>query len=638
MKTSSIVLIVLIALAAGLVGLWSALDLQSTSSSPAGLDEKDVPVVEAALRSDATRVVDDALEEAASPSSTRNGIGSLAKASDAGVGAVAGAGPAMHGRLLDVATLEPLPAFLLVAEAATGQVEQAMTDAAGRFQLTTMPAEGDVHIQPIDRPGRKVQDRITITAIERTVEGEIAVRVASGPTFRLAITNDPAIDATTLRARLLMPDNKAVGADEPVHADKPPWVRLPPVPSNYDRSRAIEIKSAEGLWQGEANVAAVRGIVPEFVSVTLLARAVVDGIVRDPDGTAVAGAEVALEDRRGKSSALKTTDERGHFRFELRLPGEAALNVRSLRFETNHVPIVLVAGSVLAQDVTLARLPAVGSIRGRIISESGTYAADVRIRLSMASKGPRSGLTLQASPAWNSVDGRKVAVFDFADLPAATYRLSVEHGDELEFVPSKLELAPPADDVEFVVRDATPNASLAFRVHDSANGAELGALQALLRFDNNIRKKQTVDSGAIVVVRYPLEKKLAWRLDREGYVPALGDERSFAIEERGERGVVHFAEVNLDPGWGDFLEVNASNTGKPIADAKVEVDGRDAGRTDERGHLFLRNPTVPANVTIAHDNMRPTTIHPNADPRSPHDFYTMVALAPAKGKANSSPR
>src|SRR5262249_37562527 len=157
---------------------------------------------------------------------------------------------------------------------------------------------------------------------------------------------------TELRARLFVAgfgNERRTIDDEPGRTAQQgdvPWVRVAPVPGEFDRAEAIGLASDSGLWGGRRTVAAGRGAAPEPVAVVLDARAVLQGRVVDEKGTVVPGAHVALQASSSRLESSKDTDGQGRFQMVRLPPLSGTLSVRSFRNKPQDVPVRLFAGQI----------------------------------------------------------------------------------------------------------------------------------------------------------------------------------------------------------------------------------------------------------------------------------------------------
>lgn len=540
----------------------------------------------------------------------------------------------VRGFLRDSATGEPLPLYALRIQGPTGPWEDVMTDENGRFTTGSPIAGTTIRITPFDDPSHRRS--LPVMTVERRVEEgaapDLELSVAAGPTYRLSIS--PAnVVATTLTADLRvrnLDDRRTLGP-EPLRAGDPPWVRFAPVPGDFDRCDRIEVRDKEGIWLGSTKVSALRGVVPGFVDVALDARAVLTGKVVDRDGRPVAGASVVFEGEAasGKGYERKaSTRDGGEFRFEHLLGGSGTLAVRSLRHVGQDAALRMLPGAVTQQDFILAPHPPAGAIRGRLESETGRYEADVAVVLR-----PISGKDIfeKQKVRWEQKNGRLAGVFDFAALPAGEYEVAVRDSGWFAWNPQTLTASPPSESVRFVVHDDLAHADFAFRARDAQTGASLDAF-AWWNVRGGSSGSRRLPSGNSFLSRFPLERGFRWRLDRQGYSPEFGDEKAFAVEELRPTGLWKIAEIELEPGWGEVYRVIRRNNKKPIAGAKILLDGREAGKTKADGTCYVEAREKPRSVEIDYRDWKvssPVDMRP-AWKRKEKRFVEIEVVSPSK--------
>lgn len=513
------------------------------------------------------------------------------------------------GLLVDAGTSEPLPHYALRIQDSAKRREDLLTDERGRFRTGSPMADGTIRVTPFDDPAH-ARALPEIAVERRVVDGEAAdvdLSVPCGPTYLLSIASSEAVVPTTLAARLRIrsPDDVRDLGPEPVRAGDPPWVRFAPVPADYDRCDRLELRSQDGLWLGSTGASTLAGVAPGLARVELEARAVLAGKVVDSGGTPVAGASVAFEGTTasGKPYGRKTgTRGDGSYRCEFLSEGTGTVSVRSLGHLPQEAAIRVIGRATTQQDFVLAALPPAGAIRGSVASETGTYRGQVDVVLKAvggadpaARPPPRT-----TSVLWEEKDGRAVGAFDFESLPAGEYELSVRDGTWFTWLPRTWNASPPSEDVRFVVHDDLAHAEFVFRPRDAETGAALDASYAWWSVQGAASGSKEVRADDAFLARFPIDRSFRWRLDRAGYRPAFGDEKAFAVEDVRDGRIRRIAEVDLAPGWGEVFRVVRRGNQKPIAGAKILLDGREAGTTKRDGTCLVGARERPDKVDVAY--------------------------------------
>ena len=523
----------------------------------------------------------------------------------------------VRGLLTDAATGEPLPHYLLRVRDARGKQEDVFTDDVGRYTTASAMPSGTVRIRPLDGAvhPRSLPEIAREHAVRENTAPDIDLAVASGPTFRFALTPPDAAPPTEFRADLQLagPDSNGKLGDEPLRVPwigDAPWVRFAPIDEPYERAKSVDLRSRDGLWMGSGKVAAIRGVVPELVEIRLAARAVLEGHVVDDAGDPVAEATVTLRLNPSDPAPQRWgfTDAKGHYRFDFLREGSGVLVVRSLRHALEEANVRFPASHIATQDFILARLPSPGDVRARLESETGRYDSVVELELwavdgptSTGGMNPRTRLKVQ----WEETDGRKVGVVRFTGLPAGKFQMNLTDPSWFHWDPQTAVVSPPSE-TRFLVRDDLALAQFAFRVHDSDNGAALSGAAARMDVANGASFTRKIEGETVVLDRFPLERGFRWRIDMIGYVHAAGDEKAFSLLETRDGSSWRIADVALSPGWEDTYHVVGNARGKAIAGAVVRLDGRDAGTTDKNGTATVRSTHRPRSVEIVYRDWQPT--------------------------------
>ncbi len=90
-----------------------------------------------------------------------------------------------------------------------------------------------------------------------------------------------------------------------------------------------------------------------FVTHAAYAAVTLHGVVRDPLGSAVAGADVVIATPERASIASARTDAEGRYQLDVPVPGGYLLTVTSPGFTTRRLPVTVTAAGMKAVDVTL---------------------------------------------------------------------------------------------------------------------------------------------------------------------------------------------------------------------------------------------------------------------------------------------
>jgi len=537
--------------------------------------------------------------------------------------------------LLDAATSEPLPDYRFELIDSRRQRVQVVTDAEGKF-------EAALHAGSLRARFSEVLDRQWVDAGELRfgVEGGVeplVLRVASGPTYRLAITSSGAVPSGELRARL-----RARGTEGPVHAsgsvhDAPVmWTRFGPIEAATEPEARLTIESADGVLRGTTQVALGPGVRPGVVEVTLNALCAVEVRLLDPEGEPLRQALVTLKlGQQGEDGSVTSrTGDDGNARFDFLAARVATLLVRIARFQEVEQPLVLQPGQVTKADVLLARAPTLGAIRGIVLSDTGRYDEAVRIHLVQADPPDgQNALTLDGKVEWDKV--REVATGRFAieDVPAGRWRLNVSEDDWFEWEPRGFDVEPPLEGFQLRVHDAVPVADLVFHPR-TEGGAPFQTAYELRLASGSATDYERSNGGDLLIPSFPIEKLLRWRIDAPGCAPAIGDWSGFvtepAVEGREQRG----ARPALLLGWGELYRVTRSDNRRAIEGAAVLVDGREMGKTDKNGRVYVSAAAKPSSVTFRYRDWKlERKVDLNPPRRGSREMERSVRLQVPKPKA-----
>ncbi len=111
--------------------------------------------------------------------------------------------------------------------------------------------------------------------------------------------------------------------------------------------------------------------------------------------------------------------------------------------------------------------------------------------------------------------------------------------------------------------------------------------------ESSVRLGGKIHSGEIWAPIDPTVTVFDWGLTQPGFLPIYGDQDSFVPEGHGR----FFARVVPRPGWGTTLVV-LDPRGKPVAGARVLVEGEFAGLTNADGEWLLEREERPSSVVV----------------------------------------
>jgi RNA polymerase sigma-70 factor (ECF subfamily) len=520
--------------------------------------------------------------------------------------------------LVDRETERPLPGYAMRVTTPAGSAFELTTDARGRFQPGVEIEEGHHALLLLD------DTRLARIPARRSLylqpgDGVITVAVATGPTVRLALESAGGELPRELRARL-------AEREAPVRWEggEGPWVRFPPLAS--DAPGQLEVFSADGLFAGAADWTAEADEEP--VAVVLASAAALRGVVRDEGGPVTADVELELVSLGGDGGDARVarTNELGRFLFGVARAGDALLRVRSPRHHPVELPVYLVNGAATVREIELLRRARAGLVSGMLASRTGRYDEPVELLLHAA-----DGTSMHEHVRWTERRGELVAEFAFENVPPGRYELCVVPvHDQLSWTSRCMTVFPPVENLVLECFDEAHTADLRLRARDAKTGSEV-ALDALVYAVGEGREVALEADGAgwslyaegraWTSVEGPLEMRgvptdagLTWAAYADGYVPAYGDELTFAAGEQ--------AEIELRPGWGARVQVTAADAADanghfaPLPGVTV-LDGDEVlARTDGDGWVQLELGARPERLRFEKTGLQAT--HGDFDPESGH--------------------
>jgi len=556
-------------------------------------------------------------------------------------------------RVVDEATGEPLPDFEVAVRRPDGATLLARTDAAGRFRLDGIAAEGTwefaltgdpslhqraplVHGAPLEL--HVPEERRVLTA--EILDVVLAAKV--GPTYMLDLGLPPGLRVTHLRAHL-----RAAGPghfdtrtwDMHTAAVRPPgdldaaWVRFAAIQPHLLRTSPpwmLEVSSADGFWSGSAEVSSIAGRHGKTLRVELAPRARLRGNVRDALGPVSKDVLLHLLRADGSPTHRKTdTDEHGGFFLTALEPGAYRVSIETARHAPAEFALALEGGVETVRDFDLVRASIAGAVEGLLTSRSGRYRGSGIVVL--ASTGIDERLFF-AAVKWQERDGRQVCAFSFEEVPGGRYSLQfVACDDQLPWQPGEMEIDAPQADLRLECQDEVETTAFAVHAMDARTGEALARFTIVHEFDGgpevvleDVRPVRSVSpdeadfewrlrfagmtwavrSGPAQIPRAPRGRALRWGLFAEGYAPAFGDQTAF-IEGDGRRT----ARVVLERGWGCRLRVVADDPARfPLGGVELWADGRAVAESTADGRLECRLETAPRALELRRAGGEPVPI------------------------------
>lgn len=502
----------------------------------------------------------------------------------------------VRGTLVDASTNEPLPHYRFELQDRGREQNLVETDEHGAFESTEELLPGELSARYLEA-GNELVPAGELRVGDDGAVLPLALRVASGPTFRieLAPADAPPLAENSLWIALDEGRGRSRGVVIGSNLDR---VRFGPLPSapNAGAPAKIVVESKDGVWRGARGVRYVPGIQPGTLEIALEALAALEVRVVGPDGAALENASVWWTPAESGKPREVTTRKDGRAVYERILAEPGTLKVRLVRWRELEIPLLLAQGVRHVETATLTRAPSSGAIRGTIVSDSGLYERDVRMRLVPLDLGRGVG-ALDARVRWSTKSGARVGLFDFDDLPAGRFRLEVSENDFFVWEPRRVELEAPREDVLVVVKDTVAVTDLLFEPRDEDGTPFPGSFEVRLAALGETRTFPGRD-GRLLLTEFPVDAPLRWRIDADGRAGSFGSWNELSplasVAGRERRG----ATPVLARGWAQLYRVVRANDRKPIEGALAVVDGREGGRTDAQGRIVVRADARPGKVAF----------------------------------------
>lgn len=537
-----------------------------------------------------------------------------------------------RGRVVDATTGEPVGFALAVC----GDLE-ATTDADGRFASDAkMPASFDeIAFHSLGRASHIRSARRDDLEWLGDEQGWLA-RIRIGPTFRFRVLGVAAQPPTAWRARVV-----ETHADGTVRAwdwrfavtSDPPWVRYDnPQPSPpAGAALRLDVENERGTLYGSTPITSIVGIHPGILVVApgpMVASVV--GRVLDDAARPRERATVLAIPRNGivaAQSTWRSVRTNGEGRYVLRAldPGPYWIEARPRRGEDPRVIALDVApGENVAPDIVVPAEEYAGAVEGLLQSGSESFPATV-VRLRAVDGrsfdhfdvvDPNRQTRMQVAVQDGRIvrDSRTaiepIGFFEFQQVPAGEYELSVVSGDGRNWSPSPLRVRPPKLDLVIVRDDDARTWRAAFDVRDAETQAPIE--DAFAQFELGrcwSPETQPIVTGAGLRT-FVAGTHLRWNVHAEGYTLASGTENDFVGTDD-----LRIATVTLARGFGARLLFRDANgafaaTGddprgrcavlehEPVAGVPVFVDGEIVGTSDARGEVVLALARKPERIEI----------------------------------------
>jgi hypothetical protein len=536
----------------------------------------------------------------------------------------------IRGELIDKRWQEPIPDFTLefVRDGAT--LDRCATDASGRFESPQVHASGPIMVRYLDWPTRQRPQIRPESLREETIawdaERELRLETEVGPTFVIQLDPNPPDERSSFRVRLseqLGPGGRGSlrgGIIDTPAGYRPrallaatilrdgDWARFPFVPELYDDPIgswyfSVESNDVTG-WSGVAELESVSLHNPNYVRVAMEARGTIAVAAHGVESIPQLPLTISVEAVSASGTALPVsftvTDDAPRGASGLS-PGEYRIRSRSIYMEPVDQLVQLAPHEHKRVDLAIAALPSAGAIRGtaRNHDRSQTPIMFSSVRQVVIARADDPTLREAREFSWRKSGHEWIASFSFEAVPAGKYVVRIRDfpllDDGVRFDPAQFEVSPPAEDLEFVMRPRPESMlNMAVSPRDSATDEPITDASLAWRLPGDADRTEHIDRhDNRIYFRIPTDTPIEWTLSARGHAPARGDLSAFEGNEYGRT-----ATIRLRKGWGTRFVVRAQTTDTPIADARIVLDGVDAGRTDSKGELDVELAAEPERADI----------------------------------------
>lgn len=245
----------------------------------------------------------------------------------------------------------------------------------------------------------------------------------------------------------------------------------------------------------------------------------------------------------------------------------------------------------------------VGPVTGRLLPESGTFGGDEAallrgITIDLVSRSePRVEARATLTPVYDDDGALTEIEFATNELPALEFEVTLASLDHRRWAPVAQSVVPPASEVTFLCYDTDQIVELEFIVTDAETGEPVDGWSATrFRSQPSDGNGVLLQAGPLDTDAFPLDARVRWTVEADGYAAAFGDERSFAPDPDTGKWTAHIA---LKRGFAARVVVLGKNPDRVLANgATIRLDGEFAGRTDAEGLVRLRRVAPPESISV----------------------------------------
>ncbi len=516
------------------------------------------------------------------------------------------------------------------------EMERVRTDDEGRFSSRFKYASGSYALVPIEdwRVARTPVDlsRIRQPRPAQDFQHDVAVlephrfELDCGPVFAIDCPKALELGAESMVAIYSYLDHFPPGyfRPSPLQVEPRPFVRMHTdfAASHRNQVSNLRLVSEDGFWSGSVPMTIPDSIATQFIRFDLEARALVEvdldfGERKPPfylelqywqgavDPTAPDAPEPDIIELQANFDG--TDLEQAIVKYVR--TGLATVGIKANTSEYWFEVVDLVAGHNALEAIVLPDPAATGRIQGRVVYLGGS-APEPIVRVI-------GNATLNGEPTFRTEDlefheegGMWVAEFDFTHLPVMAHTIWFDKGGPATNDPKTFAVEPDRSlvevngpPVEFELHTDLTSTRLQVKVADALTGDKVRDFTVTAIVPGawvHSKRAESKAGRARLQLLGKLEGGIVC-LAAKGYI-----RRDVLMSDATESTKGLDLDVVLMPGWGGPVYVKETGTEKPLAGARILLDGVEIGVTDEAGNFQLEVQQAPQRVDFQLDGFEVT--------------------------------
>ncbi len=459
-----------------------------------------------------------------------------------------------RARLVDEATREPLPEYVVKVCGVEDWSEVVVTDAQGLFQTEVLFPAGPLQLMASEEErGVYAADFSSLAQLEFVPTGAkpplVTLGIRSGPTFTLIVDKPSELELKQLTAYVIgaawVEDiDTEVEFGRSLHPGPPVWVRFVQDPKGM-RDPQLVLLGPGGRWRGLVAIDGRPGWHADPLHIAVKRMAGLRGRVVDARGEGVPRAKLELSFLDGELPIghRALSNGRGNFAFETLPTGAYSLTISHQFSGSLTTALHLTEHDEERQRFELEPFVVGGAVSGTVSSVTGEFRGGGTMILR-----PLPGEDTKVLPRrsqqleWRREGAVYVAHFEFSAVADARFGLSLSlPRHPFESSPKVHEIQPPALGLEFVVHDDREVFKLNFNAFDDSTKEWLSGVHLKLTGARGEEIYSGLMSGWMSERAFAEDESFTWELSKAGYITERGDHSAF----RKGRGRWSHASVSL---------------------------------------------------------------------------------------------